>query len=287
VVAASLPVSSRRPVGDVRLQDQKVLYRIAFLLAALAVWWLLSSVIARDIIPTIGETMSVVGGLVTGTEFYHQLALTTQRVLSGFLCAYVAAMILGVAMGRSKRVEAFFEMFIVIGTSQPGLFVAMIILVALGLKTSTAVFTLAYLATPIITISIWQGAKNLDTGLNEVADVFGYGRVAKVRHIVLPQLIGPALAGLRQGLGITWKYVVMIEMIGLNDGVGYQVTRSFELFDLPSVLAWTICFLAFVLCIEYVVIRSAERWLFRWRDKPTGKVKAGDGQPQEVGSAHA
>ena len=103
---------------------------------------------------------------------------------------------------------------------------------------------------------------------------------------MLPQLIGPALAGLRQGLGITWKYVVMIEMIGLNDGVGYQVTRSFELFDLPSVLAWTICFLAFVLCIEYIVIRSAERWLFRWRDKPTGKVKAGDGQPQEVEHAN-
>lgn len=285
-MAASMPMPIRRRRGDAQPKEQKLLYRIAFLLSALVIWWVLATFVAENIIPTIGETMSVVGELLTGGEFYHNLLLTMQRVLTGFFFAYVAALVLGVAMGRSKRVEAFFEMFIVIGTSQPGLFVAMIILVALGLKTSTAVFTLAYLATPIITISIWQGAKNLDPDLNEVATVFGYGRLAKVRHVVLPQLIGPALAGLRQGLGITWKYVVMIEMIGLNDGVGYQVTRSFELFDLPAVLAWTICFLAFVLCIEYVVIRSAERWLFRWRDRPTGRVRIDAPEQQKVEPAH-
>ncbi|WP_137122743.1 ABC transporter permease [Segeticoccus rhizosphaerae] len=273
-MAGTIHVAPRRLVGDIRLQDQRGLYRIGFLLTGLLIWWIGATFIAPTVIPSVEETLSRVGDLVTGGELYGQLWATTQRVLAGFACAYVAGLTLGVAMGRSKRVEAFFEMFIVIGTSQPGLFVAMILLVALGLSTGTAIFTLAYLATPIITISIWQGAKNLDTGLNEVADVFGYSRASRVRHVILPQLIGPGLAGLRQGLGITWKYVVMIEMIGLNDGVGYQVTRAFQLFNLTDVVAWTLCFLAFVLLLEYGVIRSAERRLFRWRDKPTGRVRS-------------
>jgi NitT/TauT family transport system permease protein len=285
-MATILPLPTARAVTDVRLQDKKAIYRIAFLLTALLIWWLASAFVAKGIVPTIGVTMGVLWDLVTGPDLYHNLWLTSQRVLSGFAFAYVAAMALGIAMGRSKRAEAFFEMFIVIGTSQPGLFVAMIILVALGLKTSTAIFTLAFLATPIITISVWQGAKNLDAGFNELAQVFGYSRTAKIRHVVMPQLIGPALAGMRQGLGITWKYVVMIEMIGLNDGVGYQVTRSFQLFDLASVVAWTICFLTFVLCIEYLVIRTAERRLFRWRDKPTSRVKAPVQQPRVEEPAH-
>lgn len=255
-------------------QPRKMIYRGAFLATALVLWWLASTVFFSDVIPPVGETLSMVGHLLTSGFFYEQLWVTGQRVLLGFALAYSAGLVIGIAMGRSKRVEAFFEMFIIIGTSQPGLFVAMIILVALGLKSSTAVITLGYLATPIVTVSIWQGAKNLDPGLNEVSDVFGYGRLSRIRHVILPQLWSPALAGLRQGLGLTWKYVVMIELIGLNNGVGYQVTRNFQLFDLTGVVAWTICFLAVVLFIEYAVIRTIERRLFSWRDHPTGRVKA-------------
>lgn len=176
-------------------------------------------------------------------------------------------------MGRSKKIEAFFEIFIIVGTSQPGLFVAMIILVVLGLKDSTAILTLAFLTSPIMIVSIWQGAKNLDPSYSELADVFGYGRLAKIRHVILPQLAGPTLAAVRGGLGLTWKYIVVVEMIGLSSGVGHEVTRSFQMFDLESVVAWTMGFLALVLAIEYLVIRGIERWIFSWRDRPTGRVK--------------
>jgi NitT/TauT family transport system permease protein len=262
VASSGSPVSPRR-----------MLYRVGFLSTVLVLWWLASTVFFSEVIPPVGDTLRLVWDLLTGAFFYEQLWATGQRVLMGFAIAYVSGMVIGIAMGRSKRVEAFFEMFIIIGTSQPGLFVAMIILVALGLKSSTAIITLGYLATPIVTVSIWQGAKNLDSGLNEVADVFGYNRVSKIRHVIMPQLWSPALAGLRQGLGLTWKYVVMIELIGLNNGVGYQVTRNFQLFDLTAVVAWTICFLAVVLFIEYAVIRTVERRLFSWRDHPTGQVR--------------
>jgi NitT/TauT family transport system permease protein len=226
--------------------------------------------------------------LLTGADFYQQLWVTVQRVLLGFAIAFAAGLVIGTAMGRSKAVEAFFEMFIVIGTSQPGLFVSMIILVALGLSSSSAVITLGYLATPIITVSIWQGAKRMDGNLEEVATVFGYPRMARIRHVILPQLAAPALAAVRTGLGITWKYVVMIEMLGLTDGVGYEVTRSFQLFDLRSVIAWTICFLTFVLLVEYLVIRTIERRIYAWRDRAAGKLDAATAVADDVSMvAHA
>lgn len=252
---------------------RKGLYRIAFLVTALVAWWVSSTFFFEDLLPKVDDTLSEVWRLLTGSHFYEQMWLTTQRVVLGFTCAYVVALTLGIAMGRSRRVEAFFEMYVVIGMSQPGLFAAMIILVALGLESSTAIITLAYLATPIITTSVWQGAKNLNSDLAEVGHVFGFTWRQRVQHIILPQLTTAGLSALRQGLGITWKYVVMIEMIGLNNGVGYQVTRNFELFNLTGVVAWTICFMAFVLFIEYALILRLERRLFRWRDRPTWRVR--------------
>ena len=252
----------------------KAVYRALFVATVLAVWWLASTVLFPTVIPTVAGTLRTVWELLTGAQFYQQLAVTTQRVLLGFAIAFVAGLVIGTAMGRSRAVEAFFEIFIVIGTSQPGLFVSMIFLVALGLTSSSAVITLAYLATPIITVSIWQGAKRMDVNLEEVATVFGYSRLTRIRHVIMPQLAGPALAAVRTGLGITWKYVVMIEMLGLPDGVGFEVARSFQLFQLQSVIAWTICFLAFVLVVEYLVIRTIERALYRWRDRAGGDLLA-------------
>ncbi|HSV19121.1 MAG TPA: ABC transporter permease subunit [Casimicrobiaceae bacterium] len=254
----------------------KALYRLLFVASVLLVWWLASTVLFPTVIPTVGGTLRTVWELLTGTQFYQQLWVTTQRVLLGFAIAFVAGLAIGTAMGRSKAVEAFFEMFIVIGTSQPGLFVSMIFLVALGLSSVSAVITLAYLATPIITVSIWQGAKRMDVNLEEVATVFGYSRVTRIRHVVMPQLAAPALSAVRTGLGITWKYVVMIEMLGLTDGVGYEVARSFQLFQLQSVIAWTICFLTFVLLVEYLVIRTIERRIYAWRDRAAGALQAPD-----------
>src|SRR3954466_3707107 len=152
----------------------KALYRALFIASVLVIWWLASTVLFPTVIPTVGGTLGTVWELLTGAQFYQQLWVTTQRVLLGFAIAFAAGLAIGTAMGRSRAVEAFFEMFIVIGTSQPGLFVSMIFLVALGLSSGAAVVTLAYLATPIITVSIWQGAKRMDINLEEMATVFGY-----------------------------------------------------------------------------------------------------------------
>jgi NitT/TauT family transport system permease protein len=177
-------------------------------------------------------------------------------------------------MGRSKRAEAFFEIFIVAGLSQPGIFIAMIILVALGLKESSAIIAIGFLAIPIVTVNFWQGTKNLDSSLEQMAQVFGYSGVQKLRHVILPQLLSPAMASVRHGFGIAWKYVVVIELLGLPNGVGYNVNRAFQLFDLQAVIAWTLGFMFFVASFEYVVLRPLERSLFAWRDRPTGKLAA-------------
>jgi NitT/TauT family transport system permease protein len=258
--------SARRRRVD-RAFVEKLVARLAFLATALAIWAFAAAVVAPEVIPTIGSTFSYIWELLSGGYFYEQLGITARRVLLGFGLAYAVALVIGIAMGRIRRVEAFFEMWIIVGTSQPGLFVAMILLVALGLQESTAVLVLAYLATPIITVSIWQAAKHLDTSLAEVAGAFNYPRWSRIRHVILPQMAAAAFAGVRQGLGITWKYVVMIEMIGLTDGVGHEVTKEFQLFDLRAVVAWTLCFLAFVLLLEYAVIRRLERRAVAWRDR--------------------
>lgn len=258
------PLTSKRP-------RSLMLYRLAFIACVLAVWWALNATVLGDVLPPVPDTLEAIWSLLTSAEFYQQMGLTIRRVLGGFTIAYVLAFIIGTAMGRSRRAEAFFELLIVAGLSQPGIFIAMIILIALGLRESSAIIAMGYLAMPMVAVNFWQGTKRLDGDLEEMSQVFGYSRWTRLRHVILPQMSTPAMTAVRHGFGISWKYVVVIELLGLPNGVGYQVNRAFQLYDLTSVIAWTIGFMVFVSLFEYIVLRPLERHLFMWRERPMGK----------------
>lgn len=275
------------PSLRVRIAGSPLVFRLAFLATVLVLWMIASSTVLSSVLPSVPDTLSALGDLLTGSQFYDQMWLTVRRVLGGFAIAYVAAFAIGTAMGRSKRCEAFFELFIVTGMSQPGIFIAMIILIGLGLKESSAIIAIGYLAIPMVTVNIWQGTKRLDTDLQEMSQVFGYSRFAQFRHVILPQLAGPAITAARQAFGVAWKYVVMIELLGLSDGVGYQVNRAFQLYDLTSVIAWTIGFMIFVALFEYIALRPLERWAFLWRERPMGKYAGTKNIVIEDGDDHA
>lgn len=268
-------VPTRRTSGGAARIASLMFYRVAFLVVAVSAWWLLSVTTLSDVLPAVSDTFTAIRELLTSSEFYDQMLLTVRRVLGGFAIAYVSAFVIGTAMGRSRRCEAFFELLIVAGLSQPGIFIAMIILIALGLRESSAIIAMGYLAMPMVAVNFWQGTKRLDPELEEMSQVFGYSWWSRMRHVILPQLATPAITAARHGFGISWKYVVVIELLGLPDGVGYQVNRAFQLYDLTMVIAWTIGFMIFVSLFEYLALRPLERFIFRWRDAPMGKAVTG------------
>ncbi|EOM74824.1 ABC transporter permease subunit [Rhodococcus rhodnii] len=270
-----------------RILGSAMIFRLAFLLTVLLLWVVASTTVLSSVLPTVPDTLGALYELLTGSQFYEQMWLTVRRVLGGFAIAYVTAFLIGTAMGRSRKGESFFELFIVTGMSQPGIFIAMIILIALGLNESSAIIAMGYLAVPMIAVNFWQGTKRLDTDLQEMSQVFGYSRYAQFRHVILPQLAGPAITAARQAFGVCWKYVVMIELLGLSDGVGYQVNRAFQLYDLTAVIAWTIGFMIFVALFEYVVLRPLERRAFLWRERPMGKFGGGKSTVIEEGEQRA
>ncbi|MBM4264880.1 MAG: hypothetical protein FJ145_26080 [Deltaproteobacteria bacterium] len=52
---------------------------------------------------------------------------------------------------------------------------------------------------------------------------FHAGVWSKIVDVILPQLVSHILAAIRYGLGLAWKVVVVVEMFGFSNGVGYQM----------------------------------------------------------------
>ena len=83
--------------------------------------------------------------------------------------------------------------------------------------------------------------------------------------VYLPQLYPYLMAAARSGLALIWKIVLVVELLGRSNGVGFQLNVFFQFFDIESILAYTLAFAAVILVVEAAGLRPLERRLNRWR----------------------
>lgn len=241
--------------------------RIGSLLSLLFVWWLLSLVFPSTLVPKPWETFTEVAAIVTTGAFFVEMGNTLRRVLVGFGFAMVVSIPLGILMGTLRSLESFFEPPVILGLTMPGLIWAVLMIMFFGLNETSAYAAVAVTIFPMLAISIWQGTKSIDKDLIDMSRAFHASPWSKVMDVILPQLVSHILAAVRYGLGLAWKVVVVVEMFGFSNGVGYQVVRGFNVFSMKTVLAWTLTFLAVMIIIEFGIIGWLERIVTRWRPR--------------------
>jgi NitT/TauT family transport system permease protein len=69
----------------------------------------------------------------------------------------------------------------------------------------------------------------------------------------------------RTGLALIWKIVLVVELLGRSNGMGYQLHLYFQMFDVAGILAYSIAFIAVVQCIEWLCLAPLDRVALRWK----------------------
>jgi NitT/TauT family transport system permease protein len=242
---------------------------IISLTSMLIIWWLLSLVSMKAVFPSPVIVFSEVLGIIVSGEFANHMLRTTVRILAGFTCSMIISFIISLLMSTGKKLETFLETYILVGLTIPALAWSIISIMWLGLNDLAAIFAIVVLTVPMITLNIVQGIKNIDKQLLEMAEAFQATKKATFQKIILPQLFPYILSSSRYGLGLAWKTVVIVEMLGLTNGIGYMIAYWFGLFSMKRVIAWTFLFTLTMLLIEYGVLARMENRLMKWRPKIT------------------
>jgi NitT/TauT family transport system permease protein len=81
----------------------------------------------------------------------------------------------------------------------------------------------------------------------------------------VPSIAPFVFAGVRLSFALAWKVEALTEVFGSSKGIGFMIRRSYQLFSVVDVLAWTGLFVIFMLLVERIVLVRTERHLFRWR----------------------
>lgn len=250
----------------VTLRGRPLVDKVVIALAAAVGWQLLSLTMPFWMFPGLGELATATREVIVPQfdTYVSNVADTFVRLGAGFLLSVVVGGVLGTMMGLRSDVEAFFRSWVILGLSLPAIAVAFALVIAIGINEWVPVLTVTIVGVPFVMLNMWEGTKDIDQDVEQMADFFGASRWQKTRHVLLPQLLQFLFPSMYWGLVVAWKVLFIAEVFGAGSGVGAQVSYWFEQQRVDMLLGWVIVPVVLII-IAQEFLRYAEHRVMAWR----------------------
>lgn len=240
-----------------------------FLLLVLALWYASSLRLPEFVLPNPAKVLALTLRLFYDPDLVVHTAISLGRVAASVLLALavgsglvLAARYLPVTrLLVGNRLTPFFNSF-------PSLGWAILAVIWFGVSDGTVLFVETAILLPFCMINMWEGIKNLDPELLEMAGSFARRRGRVLRKVILPLLFPYIFSALRISYGVGWKVSLIAELFGASTGLGYLLEQARQHYDMPMVFAIICAIIALVAGMERLVFDRIERRVLRHLHAP-------------------
>jgi ABC-type nitrate/sulfonate/bicarbonate transport system permease component len=247
----------------------KVLLPI-FLIVA---WWGIThfSNISPIILPSPEETVKEFAEMVLDGTLFTNMILSLKRSLSGFLLGAVLGVFSGIVMGWSRIWENVFDLAINFLRAIPKTALAPLFLVWFGLGEPPKILLIAFSSYFFTVVPTIEGVKNMDMAFVKSARSMGASQWQILMTVVIPAALPSIFAGIRLAVTTALIVLVMVEIIGGNDGLGYMLQESREMLNTATMFS-TLFVLGMMGYLLDALMQQLGRWIMPWRKGKTLSV---------------
>jgi len=236
-----------------------------FFVLLVLVWEGMARWLHSPLVPGVGPIFRELVKISEDGFAFSEIWVTFVRMSLGFLLALAVALPIGILSAVSRNASRFFEPGIILGLTVPGLVWALLCVIWFGVSMWSPVISVALGVLPSLVIAVQQGVRSLSLETSEMARVFRIKRSAVLRRIWMPLLYSFLVSGCRVGFSIAWKVIVLVEIFGMSNGVGYQLNAQFSTQNVEGVIAWTLAFWVAMIGVEHGIFRPLERHANHWK----------------------
>src|SRR5690606_7225771 len=116
------------------------------------------------------------------------LGVTLARVVAAYVLAMVIGSVVGILLGIHRRADRFFNPWVILFLNIPALVIIVLAYIWFGLTEAAAVGAVAVNKIPNVVVTMREGARALEPRYQEMAAVYRFSTLDRIRHILLPQL---------------------------------------------------------------------------------------------------
>jgi NitT/TauT family transport system permease protein len=230
----------------------------------LAAWQIASYFFPHYLFPPVqtivGRTISI---LFTWSELVQVLE-TAARIFAGLLGAFILGCIVALIIGRSPKIESYITPILVFLQGIPALSWVVIAIIWFH-GTEFRIFFIMVLTTlPAFTFQILDAYRSMSKDLFEMTMSFRPSAWKLFKVLIVPTIVPGILTAWKVNIGNAARVVVVAELVGATGGVGYELLRQQQLFDMAGAIAWTLQLVLFVLLAQQTIV-IIETFVLRYR----------------------
>jgi sulfonate transport system permease protein len=245
----------------------KIARRTTGVLIILALWELSTAVFGvfePNVLPSPATVLATFKDLVANGDLVGQVGTSARRALLGAVLGVTTGATLGALSGLWRRGEDLIDAPVQMLQAVPFTAIVPLFIVWFGIGELPKILIIAFGAAFPMYLNVYGAIRNVDVKLVEAARVFGLGKPALIRHVILPAAVQPALVALRQSLAISVVALVAAEQLNASSGIGFILGQAREFLRADIVLVCIAIYAALGLTGD-LVARILERRLLGWR----------------------
>lgn len=264
----------KNSVKNVRKLNVKVLVRAITIPVIILIIWQLAGVfglVSKTVLPTPLDIFLAFQELIKTGELFGHLSISVFRAAAGFFIGGGLGIILGTIVGFSTRSEQYLDPSVQMLRTVPHLAVAPLFVLWFGFGETSKVLLIADGAFFPLYVNAFLGIRGVDSKLFDVARVLEFSKRKLITKLILPSALPNLLLGARLSLGVAWVSLVVAELMGSTEGIGYMIMDARQFSNTDIVFVGIIIF-AFVGKFSDSLVRLLEMKFLRWRDNFKGET---------------
>jgi NitT/TauT family transport system permease protein len=234
----------------------------------IAVWALAAWALQKPFLPGPVLALQALAELsADGTLGRHMLA-SLYRVVWALVASFLPAAAIGLAAGRSPRIDSIVSPLIYILHPLPKVAFLPIILLVLGLGEVSKIFLVGLIVFSQIIVSARDSARRVPSQLIDSVRSLGASRASLALRVIVPATLPDLLTALRVSLGTAIAVLFMAETFATESGLGYLIVDSWARVAYPRMYA-SIMALSFLGLGLFAAVDLAERVFCPWLPERT------------------
>ncbi len=241
--------------------------RRALLPVGLLIGWQLASgagLLPEQKLPAPSQVLAAGWRLSAEGELLPHLFSSLGRAATGLAIGGGLALVLGVVAGLLRLGEDLVDPPVQMARMLPHLGLVPLLIIWVGIGEELKVTLVALGSFFPIYFNTYAGIRDIDERLVEAARSCGLGKLAQIRHVVLPGALPSVFVGVRLAFGAAWLSLVVGEQVNAQSGIGFLMMEGRD-FSQTDIVVLGLLVYALLGLASDVLLRLAERRTLSWR----------------------
>lgn len=211
-------------------------YRLVLPICILGLWFVGGQLdlLNLQLIPPLSEVWSSFWGLLNDGTLLKHLGISLVRILWGFFVSAIFAVPLGILLGWKTRLQIWLDPTLQFLRQIPPVALVPLFIMWFGIGEESKITLIVYAAFSPVLLNTQLGVAQLPKEYWEVAQLYQFSTRQTLTKLVLPGSAPAILTGLRLGMGMCWRSLVVAEMLAASSGLGYLISRARSLIRLDE-----------------------------------------------------